>query len=92
MDDTICHNPIFTPGIFLDIDTQNEAIQTKPTWSDEDSPHQNDLKTRSRVHFPEFDQVWPGLTKFDQGLTKFDRGLTETIWPDKDPPLQKNLG
>ncbi len=24
------HNPIFTPGIFLDVDTQNEAARTKP--------------------------------------------------------------
>jgi hypothetical protein len=87
-----CHNPIFTLGIFSDVDTQNEAVRTEPTWSDEGSPHQNDLKTRSGAHFPKFDQVWLGFTKFNQGLTKFDQGLTEPIWLDRDPSLQKNLG
>ena len=72
---TGCHNPIFTLGIFSSVGTQNE-----PAWSDKGSPHQNNLKTGSEA----FDQVWPGLTKFDRGLTK-------PVWLDWGPPHQRNL-
>ena len=48
-----CHNPIFTPGIFSDVSTQNETAQTKPAWSNECPPRQNNLKKEVRDTFPE---------------------------------------
>ena len=36
----MCHNPIFTPEIFLGVDMQNEAAWTKSAWFDKGSPHQ----------------------------------------------------
>jgi hypothetical protein len=52
-----CHNPIFTPGIFSGVGTQNEAAQTKSACSDEGSSHQILPRRRSETHFPRFDQV-----------------------------------
>ena len=76
-----CHNLIFTPGIFSDAGTQNEAVRTESTWSDEGSLYQNDLKMRSGVYFLKVDQVWPGLTKFDWSWPS----LTE-VWPSRSDP------
>ena len=67
------HNPIFTPGIFSGINTQNEAAWTKLAWFDEGSSHQITSK-RGLGHISwslgSFDQIWLRLTKFDRGLTK----------------------
>jgi hypothetical protein len=52
-----CHNPIFTPGIFSGVDTQNEAARTKSACSDKGSSPQILPKRRSGTHFPRFDQV-----------------------------------
>ena len=73
-----CYNPIFTPGIFSGVDTWNEAAQNKLVWPDTNPRHQNDLKTRSGVHFSEFDQGWPSLTKFDQ--------VWPRCWPSRVHP------
>jgi hypothetical protein len=52
-----CHNPIFTPGIFSSVGTQNEATRTKSACSNEGSSPQILPKKRSETHFPRFDQV-----------------------------------
>jgi hypothetical protein len=52
-----CHNPIFTPGIFSGVGTQNEAARTKSACSDEGSSPRILPKRRSETHFPRFDQV-----------------------------------
>jgi hypothetical protein len=52
-----CHNPIFTPGIFSGVGTQNEAARTKLACSDEGSSPRILPKRRSETHFPRFDQV-----------------------------------
>ena len=64
-----CHNPIFTPRIFLGVGTQNETAQTKPAWFDKGSPHQITPRRRSGTYFPKFYQVWLGLTRFDQAVS-----------------------
>ena len=78
---TWCHNPIFTLGIFSSVGTQNETAQTEPIWPDRDPPHQKNLETGPGAHFPEFEQVWPTLTRFDQLwpiLTRVDQH-----WPSR---------
>ena len=60
-----CHNPIFIHGIFSGVDTQNGTARTELAWFDEASPHQILPWRSSGTHFPRFDQVWLGLTKFD---------------------------
>ena len=70
---SVCHNPIFTSGIFSGVDTQNETTWTKPDWPNRSPPHQKNLKTgpgHISRSLGRFDQVWPGLTKFDRGLTE----------------------
>jgi hypothetical protein len=52
-----CHNPIFTPGIFSGVGTQNEVARTKSACSDEGSSPQILPKRRSETHFLRFDQV-----------------------------------
>uniref|UniRef100_A0A2N9H3T6 Uncharacterized protein n=1 Tax=Fagus sylvatica TaxID=28930 RepID=A0A2N9H3T6_FAGSY len=47
-----CHNPIFTPGIFSGVGTQNEAARTKSACSDEGSSPRILPKRRSETHFP----------------------------------------
>ena len=50
----VCHNPIFTPEIFLGVGTQNKVAQTESGRLDGGSPHQKNLKTGSGAHFLEF--------------------------------------
>jgi hypothetical protein len=52
-----CHNPIFTPGIFSGVGTQNEAARIKSVCSEEGSSPRILPKRRSETHFPRFDQV-----------------------------------
>jgi hypothetical protein len=47
-----CHNPIFTPGIFSGVGTQNEAARTKSACSDEGSSPSNTPKKKVRDTFP----------------------------------------
>ena len=77
----VCHNPIFTPGIFLNIDTQNETARTKPVWSEEGSPRQITSKWglgHISWNPTKFSQAWPGLTKVDRDLTE--------VWPSRFRP------
>ena len=74
------HNPIFTPGIFSGIDTQNEAAWTKLAWFDEGSSHQITSK-RGLWHISQnltkFDQGWPSLTGVDQVWPRFDQAVSD---------------
>ena len=84
-----CQNLIFTPGIFLDIGTQNETAWTKPAWSDESSPRQITSK-RGLGHISwnltKFSQGWPSLTKVDQVWPRFDQAVSD---PTGGPPYPK---
>ena len=61
----VWHNPIFTPGIFSGVGTQNDAARTEPVRPDRDPPHQKNLKTGPGAHFSEFKEGQPTLTKFN---------------------------
>ena len=87
----MCHNPIFTHGIFSGVGTQNETAQTKPAWSDESLPHQITPRRRSGTYFPKFDQVWLGLTRFDQGWASLTKGWPSRFWPKGGPLCPKTL-
>ena len=52
-----CQNPIFTPGIFSSVDTQNKAALTEPGRPDKGPAHQKNLKTGFGAHFLEFGEV-----------------------------------
>ena len=73
----MCHNPIFTHGIFLGVGTQNETTRTEPARSDEGLPHQI-TSEHGPGHISQnsgsFDQVWPRLTKCWLG---FDRAVPD---------------
>ena len=77
---SLCHNPIFTHGIFSGVGTQNGTAWTRPDQSNRDPSFQNDPRILPRAPLPKFEEVWPNSTRVDQvwpGLTKFDRGLTK---------------
>ena len=86
-----CHNPIFTPGIFSGVGTQNEATRTKSAWSDEGSSHQITSK-RGLGHISQnltkFDQGWPSLTGVDLVWPRFDQAVSD---PTGVHYTQKNL-
>uniref|UniRef100_A0A2N9GAJ9 Uncharacterized protein n=1 Tax=Fagus sylvatica TaxID=28930 RepID=A0A2N9GAJ9_FAGSY len=65
VDSAVCHNPIFTPGIFSGAGTQNEAARTKPIRPDRDPPHQKSLEIESRAHFPKFGESLPDTQRVD---------------------------
>ena len=54
-----CHNPIFIPGIFSGVGTQNEVTRTKPSRPEMVHHTQKTLKMGSRAHFPKSGEVWP---------------------------------
>ena len=87
----MCHNPIFTLGIFSGVGKQNETAWTKPAWSDEGSPHQITPRRRSGTHFPKFDQIWLGLTRFDQDWPSLTKGWPSHFWPGWGPLCPKTL-
>ena len=80
-----CHNPIFTPGIFSGVNTQNEVARTQPNWPQGGQPYLKTLKMGPGSHFLEFGEVWPTLTRIDQVWQRFDRGVDQTKneigWP-----------
>jgi hypothetical protein len=53
----VCHNPIFTHGIFSGVGAQNGTARTEPARFDDTSPHQILPRRRSGTHFPRFDQA-----------------------------------
>jgi hypothetical protein len=59
----MCHNPIFIPGIFSGVDTQNEAARTEPARPERGSVTLENSHNMARSAFL---KVWRGLTKFDQ--------------------------
>jgi hypothetical protein len=78
-----CHNPIFTHGIFSDVDTQDEAARTEPAWSDEGPPRQITSK-RGLGHISQ------NPTKFFEGWPRFDRSLTEPFPTRLESTMPRN--
>uniref|UniRef100_A0A2N9GTP8 DUF7745 domain-containing protein n=1 Tax=Fagus sylvatica TaxID=28930 RepID=A0A2N9GTP8_FAGSY len=77
----LCHNPIFTPGIFSGVGTQNEAARTKSACSDEGSSHQVLPRRRSGTHFPrEYQELRFRTLRVENGRE------TRELWPK----LRKN--
>ena len=61
-----CHNPIFTPEIFSDVDTQNEIARTELAWPKRgpvtlknSQKHGRECISWAVGKFDQVDQVWP---------------------------------
>ena len=53
----MCHNPIFTPGIFSGVGAQNRTAQTRPDQPNRDPSFQNDPRMLPRAPLPKFEEV-----------------------------------
>ena len=82
----MCHNPIFSRGIFLGVGAQNEVARAKSAWSDESLSRQI-TSEHGPGHISQnsggFDQVWPRLTECWPGFDWAVPDLNEVHYAQK---------